>query len=66
MCSIANAISTSPKQVAIHLALSAQTALSTKQPGVAPTVQALTSEAQALLPQGTMLPEEFSDAVGEM
>jgi len=61
-----NAVASSPKQAAIHLSLSALSVFNTKQPGVAPTLEALTEEAQALLPDGTELPEEFSDAVGEM
>jgi len=62
----ANSLSTSPKQIAIHLALSALTALTVKQPGIPPTTEALTAEAQAFLPLGVELPDEFADAVGEM
>jgi NEDD8-activating enzyme E1 regulatory subunit len=62
----ANAVANSPKPVATHLALSALSVLTTKYPGAPPTVKSLTAEAQALLPQGTSLPEEFSDAVGEL
>ncbi|KAG6918799.1 hypothetical protein DXG01_011551 [Tephrocybe rancida] len=62
----ANAIASSPKQTSIHLSLSALSSLSAKQPGVAPTVDSLTAEAQALLAPGTELPEDFADYVGEM
>ena len=63
---LVNAVASSPKPAAIHLSLSALSVFNTKQPGVAPTLEALTEEAQALLPDGTELPEEFPDAVGEM
>lgn len=63
---VANAIASSPKPVATHLALSALRSLTTTSPGVAPTLESLTAAAEALLPPGTELPEEFSDAVGEM
>lgn len=63
---LANALANSPKPAATHLALSALSAFTSKHPGVQPTVKFLTTEAQALLPQGTSLPEEFSDAVGEL
>ncbi|KAF8066907.1 hypothetical protein FPV67DRAFT_1496954 [Lyophyllum atratum] len=61
-----NALASSPKQTAIHLSLSALSALLLKQPGVAPSVESLTAEAQTLLPPGTVLPDEFPDAVGEV
>ncbi|KAG6819265.1 hypothetical protein H0H93_013580 [Arthromyces matolae] len=61
-----NAIETSPKQAAIHLSLAAFSSLGTKQPGVTPTVELLTAEAQALLPSGAELPDDFSDYVGEI
>jgi amyloid beta precursor protein binding protein 1 len=41
-------------------------ALTAKYPNVQPTAKSLTAEAQALLPQGTQLPEEFSEVVGEL
>ena len=65
----ATAIETSPKQLAIHLALSAYASLSNKQQPNAPlalTVESLTAEAQTLLPPGTTLPEEFEYAIGEV
>ena len=62
----ATAIAPSPREVATHLAFSSLSALGLKHAGVHPTVDALTAEAQALLPDGTPLPAEFSDAVGEM
>ena len=65
----ATAIETSPKQVAIHLALSAYASLSKKQQPNSPlalTVESLTAEAQILLPPSTTLPEEFEYAVGEV
>ncbi len=67
----ANAVGASPKQLAIHLALSAASSLASKNPtpqGSIPalTVEALTQEAQTLLPPGTELPEEFEYTVGEM
>jgi len=61
-----NAITNSPKPAATHLALSALSALTTKHSDAQPTRGSLTTEAQALLPHGTDLPEEFSDAVGEL
>ncbi|KAF9043093.1 hypothetical protein BJ165DRAFT_1348611 [Panaeolus papilionaceus] len=58
-----------PKELAVHLALSALSSVIEKsQPGapLTPTVEALTEEAQALLPAGASLPEEFENAVGEI
>ncbi|KAF8178494.1 hypothetical protein BJ912DRAFT_664925 [Pholiota molesta] len=66
---LAATIDTAPKQLAMHLALTALSSFAAKrQPGtpLAPTVEALTSEAQALFPPGTELPDEFDDAVGEV
>ncbi|KNZ79684.1 NEDD8-activating enzyme E1 regulatory subunit, partial [Termitomyces sp. J132] len=63
---LVNAIAGSPKQASIHLSLSALSALSTKQVGVPPTVEALTAEAQALLAPSTELPEEFGEYIGEV
>ena len=65
----ATAIETSPKQVAIHLALSAYASLSNKQQPNAPlalTIESLMAEAQILLPPRTTLPEEFEYTVGEV
>jgi len=59
---LASAVTSSPKAAAIHLALSALAAVGSTQP----TIEALTAAAQALLPPGTELPDEFSDAVGEI
>ncbi|KAJ7100214.1 hypothetical protein B0H15DRAFT_819220 [Mycena belliarum] len=59
---LASAVASSPKATATHLALAALAAVSTPQP----TVEALTAAAQALLPPGVDLPDEFSDAVGEI
>ncbi|KAG5650239.1 hypothetical protein H0H81_000203 [Sphagnurus paluster] len=64
--SLGNALTSSPKQTAIHLSLSALSSLNVKQPGIAPTIEALTTEAQALLPAGNALPDDFPDAVGEI
>jgi NEDD8-activating enzyme E1 regulatory subunit len=64
--SVADAISTFPKETCTHLALSALSALSTKQPHVPPTIKALTGEAQTLLGVGVQLPEDWIYAVGEM
>ncbi|KAF8996001.1 hypothetical protein BDQ17DRAFT_1310631 [Cyathus striatus] len=64
-----NAIQVAPKQLSIHLSLSALSSLAKKQqPGApfTPTLEELTAEAQALLPVGTELPDEFGDAVGEV
>ncbi|RDB30881.1 NEDD8-activating enzyme E1 regulatory subunit [Hypsizygus marmoreus] len=59
------ALATTPKELAIHLSLSALASISAKhEPAI--TVEALTAEAQALLPPGTELPDEFDDAVGEI
>ena len=63
------AIETSPKQVAIHLALSAYASLTKKQQPNRPlalTVESLMAEAQILLPPGAILPEEFDYTVGEV
>ena len=65
----ATAIETSPKQVAVHLTLSAYASLSKKQllsRPLALTVESLTAEAQILLPPGATLPEEFEYTVGEV
>ncbi|KAJ7485285.1 hypothetical protein FB451DRAFT_1337569 [Mycena latifolia] len=59
---LASAVASSPKATATHLALSALAVVATPQP----TVEALTAAAQALLPPGAELPDEFSDAVGEI
>ena len=62
------AIEISPKQVVIHLALSAYASLSKKQKPNAPlalTVE-FTAGAQSLLPLSTTLPEEFEYTVGEV
>ncbi|KAG6863905.1 hypothetical protein C0991_002172 [Blastosporella zonata] len=63
---LGNAIESSPKQTSIHLSLSALSALNVKQPGVSPTIDSLTSEAQALLGPGVDLPEDFTDYIGEI
>ncbi|GLB41190.1 putative regulatory subunit of the dimeric UBA3-ULA1 E1 enzyme [Lyophyllum shimeji] len=63
---LTNALASAPKQTAIHLSLSALSSLAVKRPGVAPDVEALTAEAEALLPPGSVLPDEFPDAVGEV
>ncbi|KAJ7269884.1 hypothetical protein C8J57DRAFT_1323830 [Mycena rebaudengoi] len=59
---LASAVASSSKAVATHLALSALTLVGSAQP----SIEALTAAAQALLPAGVELPEEFSDAVGEI
>ncbi|KAJ6487955.1 hypothetical protein C8R45DRAFT_995037 [Mycena sanguinolenta] len=58
---LGSAVASSSKAAAIHLALSALAAV-----GPQPTAETLTAVAQALLPPGAELPEEFSDAVGEI
>lgn len=66
---LATAIETSPKQLVIHLVMSAYASLSKKQQPNAPltlTVESLTAEAQTLLPPDTILPEEFEYVVGEV
>ncbi|KDR70143.1 hypothetical protein GALMADRAFT_254985 [Galerina marginata CBS 339.88] len=66
---LVTATETAPKQLATHLALTALSALATKhQPNapLTPTVEALTAEAQALLPPDTDLPEDFENSVGEV
>ncbi|KAJ7634864.1 hypothetical protein FB45DRAFT_910090 [Roridomyces roridus] len=60
--SLASAVASSPKAAATHLALSALSSVSSPTP----SVEALTAAAQALLPPGIELPDEFSDAVGEI
>jgi len=65
---IAELAETSPKALSVHLALSALSSFIAKQqPGapLTPTEEALRAEAQALLPTGTALPEEFSVTAGE-
>ncbi|KAJ7065009.1 hypothetical protein C8F01DRAFT_1054604 [Mycena amicta] len=59
---LASAVSSSPKAGATHLALSALSRVGS----TAPTEEELTAAAQALLPPGTELPEEFENAVGEI
>ncbi|KAF7325748.1 NEDD8-activating enzyme E1 regulatory subunit [Mycena kentingensis (nom. inval.)] len=59
---LAEAISMSPKAGATHLALAALARVSSEKP----TVEELTAAAQALLPPGTELPEDFENAVGEV
>ncbi|KAJ3565311.1 hypothetical protein NP233_g7710 [Leucocoprinus birnbaumii] len=69
---LGNAATTAPKQLAIHLALSAASCLASKTPapsaGEIPvfTIEALTQEAQSLLPPGVALPEEFEYTGGEI
>ncbi|KAJ7512737.1 hypothetical protein B0H11DRAFT_5705 [Mycena galericulata] len=60
--SLASAVTSSPKATATHLALSALASVASPNP----SVEALTAAAQALLPPGAELPDEFSDAVGEI
>ena len=65
----ARAIETSPKEVAIDLALSVYSSLSKKQQLNSPlalAVESLTAEAPNLLSPGTTLPEEFDYTVGEV
>lgn len=57
----ANALTTSPKYAATHLALSALKSLTG-----APTLEALTEAAQALVGPAYELPDEFRDAAGEL
>ncbi|KAJ7893847.1 ubiquitin activating enzyme [Mycena olivaceomarginata] len=59
---LAYAVAAFPKGTAIHLAPSALAAVASSRP----TVEALAAAAQALLPPGTELPEEFSDAAGDI
>ncbi|KAJ6627840.1 hypothetical protein B0H10DRAFT_2209966 [Mycena sp. CBHHK59/15] len=59
---LAAAVASSPKATATHLALSALASVASTEP----TVEALTATAQALLPPSIELPDEFSDAVGEI
>ncbi|KAG6817386.1 hypothetical protein H0H87_009573 [Tephrocybe sp. NHM501043] len=63
---LANAAASSPKQTSIHLSLSALSSLIVEHPGVAPTIDSLTAEAQALLGSGVDLPDDFADYVGEI
>ncbi|KXN85116.1 NEDD8-activating enzyme E1 regulatory subunit [Leucoagaricus sp. SymC.cos] len=69
---LGNAAAVSPKQLAIHLALSAASSLASSAPatpeGELPvfTVEALRQEAQSLLSPGTELPEEFEHTGGEL
>jgi len=66
---VGEAATASPKQLAIHLALSAASSLASKTcPEELPafTIEALTQEAQSLLPLGTELPQEFEYTAAEM
>ncbi|KAL0570651.1 hypothetical protein V5O48_011318 [Marasmius crinis-equi] len=62
---LAEKLSISSKEVATHLALSALRAVIVKHQGK-PTTETLTAEALALLPPGTELPDDFSNALGEL
>ncbi|KAF6752918.1 ubiquitin activating enzyme [Ephemerocybe angulata] len=58
----------SSKQLGIHLALSALSSLQAKRQEAefAPTLEELTAEAKAILPEGVELPDEhFDNAIGE-
>ncbi|KAF7760205.1 hypothetical protein Agabi119p4_10881 [Agaricus bisporus var. burnettii] len=66
-----NALASSPKALAIHLALSAASSLASKSPsppGEIPsfTVEDISQEARSLLPSGVSLPTEFEDMAGEI
>ncbi|KAF9260639.1 hypothetical protein L218DRAFT_962225 [Marasmius fiardii PR-910] len=63
---LAEKLSVYPKELSTHLALSALRAVNVKYQGTPPTEETLTEEALVLLPPGTELPEEFSNAVGEI
>lgn len=66
---LGEAATASPKQLAIHLALSAASSLASKTcPEELPafTIEALTQEAQSLLPLGTELPQEFEYTAAEI
>ncbi|THV05133.1 hypothetical protein K435DRAFT_745970 [Dendrothele bispora CBS 962.96] len=63
---LAEKLSMSPRETSTHLAMSALRASTIKHPDIRPTAEILTSEAKALLPPGTELPEEFSNAIGEL
>lgn len=63
----ATALSTSPKEAATHLALSALAQLQRAQTASASVSdEALRAGVQALVGAGVELPEEVDDAVGEM
>jgi len=59
------ALETASKPLAYHLALSALSSLLVKA-NATPTTQALTAEAESLLPPGAEMPEDFENAVGEV
>lgn len=63
---LGEAATTSPKQLAIHLALSAASSLASSEEPVDFTVEALTQQAQSLLPSGTKLPSEFDYTAAEI
>ncbi|KAF8650721.1 hypothetical protein AX16_005094 [Volvariella volvacea WC 439] len=63
---LANASDISGKQLAIHLSLSALFNFFAKHPGIPPSVETLTAEAQAILPPNSQLPEEWEAIVGEI
>lgn len=61
------AIDSAPKQLAIHLALSAYASWAAKtKNGEELTVDALTQEAKKAIPDGKELPEGFEEYVGEV
>ncbi|EIW75998.1 hypothetical protein CONPUDRAFT_111872 [Coniophora puteana RWD-64-598 SS2] len=60
------ALASYPKETCIHLALSALANLTVKQPGVAPTAEALRGEVLAIVGQGTELPDALDEAIGEL
>ncbi|TFK68056.1 hypothetical protein BDN72DRAFT_888691 [Pluteus cervinus] len=62
---LGNAVDPSGKPLSIHLALSALSEITAKQ--ISPlTVEAVTKEAQTILPKGKELPEDWDNIVGEM
>ncbi|KAJ8082084.1 hypothetical protein PM082_007930 [Marasmius tenuissimus] len=62
---LAEKLSINPREASAHLALAALRAVIVKHQGK-PTTETLTEEALALLPSGTELSDDFSNAVGEL
>ncbi|KZT64805.1 hypothetical protein DAEQUDRAFT_717458 [Daedalea quercina L-15889] len=64
---LASSLSSSPRETATHLALSALSTILNKTPdGSTVTVEALRTEVQKLVGEGVELPEEIGSAIGEL
>ncbi|KAH7909098.1 hypothetical protein BJ138DRAFT_1127932 [Hygrophoropsis aurantiaca] len=61
---LATALLTSPKELMIHLSLSALSAVNSR--GVKPTLEALREEVQAIIGEGVVPPDELEHNIGEL